>query len=500
MRSKKGGKRVKVGSKMGSKVQKGAKPTKPKPLPPTPQWDKRAPAIFVAASGSGTIRGAWTPSDKANEYRVEISNQPDGRELVAKQIAPATTTNFEVQQLPPGDYYVSIAAIDDDSFESPPSAPVKVSLVSVPLLTPGSAPLPEPEESDTATPTGPSQVPRGTRLDVPRGLECRVDDGELSRAPMLREVGEHTVTCMTEDGVVVPGFSVVVVDYKVAAAAEASTAVRGRTALATFSLDATVPLPRRLWIEAPEGFLVAAPVKGIGVDEGTWSVRVHADADAPNEASLTVMADAGGEKVQLGEVPLSVVDPKDAKPETVVEAAPKPEGRELHIVETGVLGGAIFPASDHDLFQERFARSLAYESLNVGAPTFGFRLGYYPIRWVGLELENSLGPTRTRDTGEDSLLFAVRGQLVGQLPWRITPTLHVGGGALGVNGGAALGRDIDGGFHFGGGVKFYITRWAMLRLDARDTMTESFGGGLTHSPEVTLGFSAVLGRRSAKKE
>ncbi|MEM7153545.1 MAG: FecR domain-containing protein [Myxococcota bacterium] len=500
VRSKKGGKRVKVGSKMGSKVKKGAKPTKPKPLPPTPQWDKRAPAIFVAPSGSGTVTGRWTPSDEAKSYRVEISRQADGREMVSSQTVPGTITEFEGKQLAPGDYYISIAAIDDDSFESPPSAPVKLSLVSVPLLTPGAAPLPALDDPDAAAAAGPTEVPRGTRLDVPRGLQCRVDDGELSRSPMLRDAGEHTVTCVTEDDVAVPGFTVVVVDYQIAAAAEASTAVRGKTALASFSVDASVPLPRRLWVEAPEGFLVAAPVKGIGLDEGTWSVRVHADRDAPDEASLFVMADAGGEKVQLGTVPLSVVDPKDVTPETKVEPEPAAEGRELHIVETGVLGGAIFPASDHDLYQERFARSLGYESLNVAAPTFGFRLGYYPIRWVGLELENTMAPTATRDTGEDSLLFAVRGHIVGQLPWRITPTLHVGGGALGANGGAALGRDIDAGFHFGGGVKFYITRWAMLRLDARDTMTEAFGGGLTHSPEVTLGFSAVLGRRSAKKE
>ncbi|MCA9650209.1 MAG: FecR domain-containing protein [Myxococcales bacterium] len=159
-----GGAKVKVGPKMGSKVVKGERPSAARPLPPTPVWSGRMATTFVAAGGRGTIRGSWAPAEKAARYRVEIASQPDGRELVASQTVPATINRFEAQGLPAGDYYVSVAAIDDDDFESPPSDHRKLSLVSVPLLTPGGAPLPEPDAAAEPS-TTPSRVLRGTRLD-----------------------------------------------------------------------------------------------------------------------------------------------------------------------------------------------------------------------------------------------------------------------------------------------------------------------------------------------
>lgn len=498
VRSSKGGATVKVKSKMGSKVVKDKKPTKPKPLPPTPGWNLGSAVTFAAAGDRGTIQGSWSPVAIAKSYRVEVTRQADGSEVVASRTVTDTTLNFEIQQLPPGDYYVSVAAIDDDKFESPPSDRRKLSLISVPLLTPGGAPLSQGDEAAAPQEGAPAKVLRGTRLDVPRGLRCRVDAGEYSRQPVLRDAGDHAVSCIDDNDAEVPGFNVTVVEVQVAAQADAQSAVRGGTTVASFALNAEVPVPRRVWVEAPDGLLVGAPKPSESeAQPGQWTVRVHADPGVSDDASLQVMADAGGVPVQLGQIPLKIedADPDDETSPTVVSLPPqKPE---LHMIEAGLMGGVMLPSSNHDLFQERFDVLIDHQTLNRVAPSFGFRLGYYPIRWVGAELEQTLTPTRTRDTDDRATLFSIRGHLLAQMPWRVTPTVHIGGGAMGISAGAALGRDIDRALHFGGGVKIHVTRWAAIRLDARDIITEGFGGGLAHSPEVLLGIAGVIGRRSA---
>jgi hypothetical protein len=167
-------------------------------------------------------------------------------------------------------------------------------------------------------------------------------------------------------------------------------------------------------------------------------------------------------------------------------------------VEAGLYGGVLLPSTRHNLFQVAHVGGLlAWEPLAPAAGSFGLRLGYYPIRWVGAELEQGLAPTRTRDSDARVNLFSVRAHVLGQLPWRITPTVHVGAGVLGVSQDSSLGGEIDTAIYFGAGAKLYITRWAVVRLDVRDVMTEARGDGLAHSPEILLGLGAVLGRRSA---
>ena len=107
---------------------------------------------------------------------------------------------------------------------------------------------------------------------------------------MIDSTGEHTVACVTDDGVEVPGFTVLAIDVQIAAA-RAEGAMRGVTSEASFTLDASIPLPRRVWVEAPAGFLVDTP--RAGATPGQWTVSVHPDQDAPAEASLRVMAEAG---------------------------------------------------------------------------------------------------------------------------------------------------------------------------------------------------------------
>ena len=251
------GPKVRVAPKMGSRVDKGKPPSKPRPLPPTPAWIERGPRTFAAAGElGGTIQGEWGAIAGAASYRVEVSQDPEGNDILVSQIVPASIHRFEAQGLPPGDYYASVAAVDGDSFESPPSERIAFTVVSVGLVTPGAAPLPAADP--TASP-GLMRVLRGTRLDVPAGLRCRIDDGVLSREPVFAQAGVHGVACVTDDSRLVPGFAVTVIETKVAVDAKAQTAVRNREVEVRFSLDAELPLPRRLWIEPPTGVMVSTP-------------------------------------------------------------------------------------------------------------------------------------------------------------------------------------------------------------------------------------------------
>lgn len=503
VKGKSGGK-VKVKPKMGSKVNKGKRPAKPKPLPPTPAWIERGPVLFAAAGDrGGKIHGEWGAIAKAKAYRVEISQDPDGRDVMVNHVVPAQMLRFEAKRLPIGDYHVSIAAIDDDAFESPRSVRRKLRVVSVGLLTPGAAPLPEaPVLDDTeAAEADPPPIPvlRGTRLDVPGDLRCSIDQGQPSREPVLDEPGEHTVACVTPDDQPVPGFRVAVVDMRVApTATERATVVQGQSDTVRFSLDAEVPLPRRIWVQAPEGIVVGTPVPAESAEsegQGQWIARVHAEPGAPAQATLRVMADAAGEEVELGQIELSVDEPPAADP-----TIPPPERPERHMIEGGVFGGLMFPSPNHDLYQKRLVdvpNRLERQGLERIAGSLGIRAGYYPIRWVGIELENGLGPTKIEDTDSRATIYMIRGQALGQMPWRVTPTLHMGGGVLGIGSLSVLGREYDPAFHFGAGVKFYATRWLVLRLDVRDTISEGYRDGVSHTPEVILGVSGVIGRRSA---
>lgn len=175
---------------------------------------------------------------------------------------------------------------------------------------------------------------------------------------------------------------------------------------------------------------------------------------------------------------------------------------ERNMVELGVFGGVMFPHPRLELYE--FDRNLAeggFKRQRAFAPEVGARLGYYPARFLGLEAEGAVLPTET-DDGSSNLLWSARGHLLLQLArYSVVPFILAGPSGLGVaSDRAAVGNDVDLGFHFGGGLKIFFNRWVGMRLDVRDTLTarRGVGDGVVHSPEVLLGLSFTLGRKKSE--
>lgn len=184
----------------------------------------------------------------------------------------------------------------------------------------------------------------------------------------------------------------------------------------------------------------------------------------------------------------------DSKPRWIKRFAP-----ERNMWELGVFGGAWFPSTNHEFFEanEELVEQ-GYQDLDRAGGAVGARLAYLPIRHFGLEIEGALFPTQTAG-GQETLFWSARGHLLAQVGLRsITPFVVGGIGAMGVSSDRnALGDDQDFAVHFGGGLKFFINRVVMLRLDLRDIVAAKRGvdNGITNNGEVTLGLSLTLGRK-----
>lgn len=185
--------------------------------------------------------------------------------------------------------------------------------------------------------------------------------------------------------------------------------------------------------------------------------------------------------------------------------------------ELGVYGGILYLNQAHELFKpdpKRRAQGwLPFVRLN---PDIGIRYGFYPASFLGLEIEGGVMPSRIDQNYPSSkklpegnvLLFTGRGHLLFQIPVAsITPFVLGGAGVVGVySEPEAVGTDVDFAVHIGGGLKFYLTKMLMLRLDVRDIWTmkvDSQGKGSgdegpeqlkSHNLEALLGLSLTLGR------
>jgi OOP family OmpA-OmpF porin len=189
--------------------------------------------------------------------------------------------------------------------------------------------------------------------------------------------------------------------------------------------------------------------------------------------------------------------PKKAKrkvPDDVVEERKKPWilrwAPEHNQLDLGLFMGAFILAPNHGLFDRGEGEQ---PFINRGAFDLGFRATYFPLKWVGVGISTSVMPTRSPELDSTARFFTFRGHVVAQGPWRITPTLELGGGVLGVNSRNSRLRAADGAFHWGPGLKVFINKWIAARLDGRHIVTtDTVDGRAAHHGEILLGVDVTL--------
>ena len=155
--------------------------------------------------------------------------------------------------------------------------------------------------------------------------------------------------------------------------------------------------------------------------------------------------------------------------------------------EVGVFGGAFWLSDNHALQQRNHQ---PFET----AAELGARVAYFPLSFLGGELEGAAGGSKTQ-SGASADVWALRAHASLQLPGSaVVPFALIGGGVLGA-GSTVTGSDSDKLFHFGAGAKVALDDFLSLRFDLRDNLTQKHqasSGTQTHSPEATLGLTFTL--------
>jgi outer membrane protein OmpA-like peptidoglycan-associated protein len=161
----------------------------------------------------------------------------------------------------------------------------------------------------------------------------------------------------------------------------------------------------------------------------------------------------------------------------------------------GIAGGVFLPSRGLDLRSD----GVMHQKFERVTADLALRAAYFPLRFLGLELEGTVMPGgRVVGSGEPVTFWGIRGHAILQLPfWRIVPFATLGGGGLGVQSRAtAVGDDLDGTMSWGGGVKLHLTRHLGLRFDVRTNLSQKAAGSdLADSEEVLLGLVVRLGPR-----
>lgn len=173
---------------------------------------------------------------------------------------------------------------------------------------------------------------------------------------------------------------------------------------------------------------------------------------------------------------------------------------QANLVEVGLFLGPMF-ISDNNSFRGQTVVSPGLPPAVKPLSTFkqpafeiGLRGGYYPLSFLGGELEGMVAVAES-DTDQGVTVLAARAQAVVQLPyWSIVPFATAGVGYWAVRNDVS-GNDADPAFHYGAGAKVNVTHNLAVRVDVRDSITNQRGNGdYPHNVEALAGANLVFGR------
>lgn len=320
--------RTRVPEGMGSAVATGARPTRPQPLPDAPTMLPGA-VRFLGVPGRGAdVVGSWQPVPNARLYRIEIARQASGRDVAAAIEVPSDVTHFELHGLPPGQYFVRLATIDADLFESRPSTPIELRIEDAAILAPDGTPLTLEPVDPTADPT-PAVLPPGARMALPDGVTCSGDAGELTL------VHGASPSCVDASGAAIglPDYLVPAFDVALAS----PTLSRGSSGrLVLQPAEGGGPIPEGTSLRA-----TGLTLSNVTHVDGRLEADAEVAADAGDAALLEVLAADGTTVLASTTVALTEPEPEPEAP--VAEAPVEPAPVEPEPVEPRTLLAAIHP-------------------------------------------------------------------------------------------------------------------------------------------------------------
>ncbi|MBX2813533.1 MAG: OmpA family protein, partial [Myxococcales bacterium] len=121
----------------------------------------------------------------------------------------------------------------------------------------------------------------------------------------------------------------------------------------------------------------------------------------------------------------------------------------------------------------------------------GVGLGYYPASFFGIEAELAASFPSIQDTDDSAVVFNPRAHIVLQIPTRLAPFVLAGGGFHALSS-KVLGDDIDTEFHWGAGLKLFMTEHSQLRVEGRQLISDAYNAPGSDNSDLTFHYE-VLG-------
>ena len=446
VRSADGRGRVYLAQGTGTRVRRGELPMKPRPLPPSPTWDKAAKLVLALPGTTSIARGSWHSVKEAQAYRIELrqqTSQDKPLELRNAYLVPANTQNYELRGLIPGRYRITVATVDAEGFTSIPSPEHEIEIIAADLQF-GGQQLEAQGVDDTKLSLAdrPIKVPVGTRLIPPSGFECLSATLALGNHNGLREPGIHEVQCEhPSSGQSVPVRIEVSKPNLIFPDGKPVTELivqNASTKHFVVDLQSDVAIPGELKIRSSKGARIVHQASHLFGNK----LRIEFELELQNSerhGTLEVLAVAATkEPIVLATLPWLREETRIDEIRVPVTTSAKPS--RWHI-ELGASTSLWHPAQNIELFQRAVAQDASYRDfVGLGA----LRFAVFPIPALGVTLEQRVGWSRTR-SGDPLRFYGGGVSVFVQHPgWRVSPTLGFGGGVFGVfSDENAHGNDID---------------------------------------------------------
>lgn len=347
----------------------------------------------------------------------------------------------------------------------------------------------DPSAIQAKAPGGYSAAPIATGATLAVGSEvasgdreCRVGDG----AAVATTPGAMTVVCGGTRGQ--PRTEIPVIVAPVVVAAELRPIEVAVPTLVHITVASVATLGADLRVAASDPNLV---LKGLTRTPRGLDMTVVAAAEGPYAIAVTTPAG-----VELGRVDAEVV--AAGRPHT--ETRTLGEVVDWRAVDIGALLGFFAPPSLDGASNATIGHPKTPGDAVGWGPELGLRLGLFPTRRVGLELEGALATTGYVEQPGVSAVLVSRAQLA-------VRAIEDGAYGLRIVAGADLlaelvdrgssHRGATGGVHYGAAFTIEAHRDAWLRFEALHVILPSGTGGYASCFEAQLGVVTRLGRRDA---